>query len=73
MIKFIKKYFADRKARKEQIKAKSDEVILSYEILIQQYKLIQEKKSPLSKSQRDFVVRRINLAVARGHIKVDGA
>ena len=70
MISFIKKYFADRKKRNQQRKAKAKEVMLGYEILIQQYRLIEEKKSPLSKKQRDFVVNRINLAVARGHIKV---
>lgn len=42
-----------------------------YQKLINEYKLIQEKKSNLSRSEREMVVMRIKHLVAKGHLKVN--
>jgi hypothetical protein len=42
-----------------------------YQILIEQYNLIQSKESKLSKAKRDAVLLRVAHLVSKGHIKVD--
>ncbi len=44
-----------------------------YQKLINEYKLIQEKKSNLSRSEREMIVMRINHLVSKGHLKVNNA
>lgn len=67
---FIKNYFQRSKIRKEKRQEKVDQLVQSYEDLIQEYRWIQEKKSLLSKKRREFVVYRINHLIYRGHIKI---
>lgn len=55
-----------RKRREETLQR----VVGDYNKLIQEYRLIQEKKSTLSKSQRDFVILRIKHLIHKGHIVV---
>lgn len=71
MIQFIKKYFKKRAERKARIKAKLDSLIADYEKLLNEYRLIEEKKSILSFSQRQFVKSRVLYLIAKGHIVVN--
>ena len=57
------------KKRQPKIKAKIEQVTENYQSLIDEYKLIQEKKSKLSKSQRDEVIQKISFLIMKGHIK----
>jgi hypothetical protein len=57
------------KKKQPKIKAKIEEVTQSYDELIAEYRLIQEKKSKLSLSERLEVINRINHLVSKGHIK----
>lgn len=59
---------AERKKRQAKI---AEGVIKGYHELINEYRLIQEKKSTLSKSQRDFVELRIRHLISKGHIQVN--
>lgn len=63
-IKWYKKRLERKKAQKETTKR----VLEEYKQLIHEYRLIQEKKSKLSRSQRDFVVLRINHLISKGHL-----
>ncbi len=63
-----RKQIAARKQRQTQI---VEGVIEGYHELINEYRLIQEKKSTLSKSQRDFVELRIRHLISKGHIQVN--
>lgn len=67
---WIKNYFKNRKERKDRVKNQTEKVIESYQDLINEYRLIQEKKSKLSRSQRDFVEYRIKHLILKGHIQV---
>lgn len=42
-----------------------------YQKLIDEYELIKQKKSTLSKSQRDAITVRIAFLISKGHIKVN--
>lgn len=70
----ILEYFrkrAQKKAEKlKRIEAKINEVFEDYEQLLKEYALIEEKKSTLSKKERDFVVTRVMYLISKGHIKV---
>ncbi len=68
MIAAYRKRKADRKQRQAQ---KIESIIEGHHELINEYRLIQEKKSTLSKSQRDFVVLRIHHLISKGHIQVN--
>jgi uncharacterized membrane protein len=57
--------------RQPKIKAKIEQVTENYQSLIDEYKLIQKKKSKLSKSQRDEVLQRVSFLVMKGHIKIN--
>jgi len=57
--------------RQPKIKAKIEQVTENYQSLIDEYKLIQEKQSKLSKSQRDEVIQRVSFLVMKGHIKIN--
>ena len=67
----IKEFFRKRAENKARIKAKLDSVIDDYNNLINEYRLIQEKKSELSHSQRQFVVSRVLYLIKKGHIQVN--
>lgn len=60
-----------RRERKVRINAKTESVIKSYELLIADFKLIQEKKSTLSSTQRKSVVSRVYYLIKKGHIQVN--
>lgn len=53
------------------IKAKIEEVLKSYDVLIKQYELIQQRKSGLSANQRRKVEAQVKFLIAKGHIKVN--
>ena len=57
------------KKRQPKIKAKIEQVSENYQSLIDEYKLIQEKKSKLSKSQREEVIQKVSFLIMKGHIK----
>lgn len=67
----IKEFFRKRAEKKARIKAKLDSVLNDYNSLINEYKLIQEKKSRLSSSQRQFVIARVLYLIKKGHIQVN--
>jgi len=71
MISFIKNYFKKRADKKARIKAKTESLINDYEKLLNEYRLIQEKKSKLSYNQRQFVVSRVLYLIKKGHFKVN--
>lgn len=62
--------YKDRVETKKRRKQTITRVLESYDYLINEYQLIQEKKSSLSKSQRDFVSLRIKHLISKGHIQV---
>ncbi|OHT44433.1 hypothetical protein B0A71_12895 [Flavobacterium tructae] len=70
MIKNILNYFKKRKERKKAQKETIHRVINNYNELINELRLIQEKKSKLSKKERDFVELRIMHLISKGHIQV---
>ena len=67
----ILNHFKQKKLRKEARKATLVRVTGEYESLINEFRLIQEKKSQLSKSERDFVELRIIHLISKGHIQVN--
>jgi ribosomal protein S9 len=71
MKNLIKEFFKMRRERKVRINAKTESVIKSYELLIADFKLIQEKKSTLSSTQRKSVVSRVYYLIKKGHIQVN--
>lgn len=70
MIKAISNYFNKRKARKNAQKETIERVVNDYNSLINEFRLIQEKKSKLTRSQREFVELRIRHLISKGHIQV---
>jgi hypothetical protein len=71
MKNLIKEFFKMRRERKVRINAKTESVIKSYELLIADFKLIQENKSTLSSTQRKSVVSRVYYLIKKGHIQVN--
>lgn len=71
MLKFIKAFFRKRAEKKALQKAKTEKLINSYEYLIEQYGLIMEEKSNLSRRKRKEVVLTVAHLVAKGHIVVN--
>lgn len=67
----ITKFFQRRAEKKARIKAKLDSVLADYDKLLQEYKLIEEKKSKLSAYQRQMVKARIYYLITKGHIVVN--
>ena len=67
----IKEFFRKRVEKKTRIKSKLDSVINEYNSLINEYRLIQEKKSELPFAQRQFVVARVLYLIKKGHIQVN--
>jgi len=53
------------------IKTKIEETLQSYDVLINQYELIQQKKSELSAKQRKDVVELVNHLINIGHLKLN--
>ena len=64
-------FFKKRSEKKARIKAKTENLIKSYEVLIQEYNLIQEKKSKLPLLKRKSVVTRVAHLIAKGHIVIN--
>lgn len=71
MIQLIKAYFKKRAEKKARIKAKLESVLADYEKLLNEYRLIEEKKSKLSSNQRMLVKSRVLYLIAKGHIVVN--
>lgn len=63
---YFKKRGERRKAQKETVVRLTND----YNELINEFRLIQEKKSKLPRGQRDFVVLRIQHLISKGHIQV---
>ena len=59
------------KKKQPKIKAKIEQVTENYQSLIDEYQLIQNKQSKLTKSQRDEVVQKISFLIMKGHIKAN--
>jgi len=70
IINRIKAYFKDKKLKKINREATIKRVVNDYEALINEFRLIQEKKSKLSRSQRDFVELKIIDLISKGHVQV---
>lgn len=60
-----------RKAKKRRVKAKIENLKKDYQKLIDEFRLIQEGKSKLSRKKRDLVKLRIAYLIQRGHIIVN--
>lgn len=71
MLKCIKAFFRKRAEKKAKQEAKTKNLINSYEYLIEQYGLIMEEKSKLSRRKRKEVVLAVAHLVAKGHIVVN--
>ena len=71
MIKFIKAYLKKRAERKARIKAKLESVLADYDKLLNEFRLIEVKKSKLSFRHREFVKARVLYLIAKGHIVVN--
>lgn len=71
MLKCIKAFFRKRAEKKAIKKAKTESLINSYEYLIEQYGLIMEEKSKLSRRKRKEIVLAVAHLVAKGHIVVN--
>lgn len=69
-IAWFKKKLQERAEIKKRRKETLERVLADYNKLIEEYRLIQERKSTLSKKQRDFVVLRIKHLIHKGHIVV---
>jgi len=73
MRKIIKKFlffiFVFFRKKDSVIKTKIEETLKSYDVLINQYELIQQKKSELSAKQRKDVVELVNHLISIGHLK----
>ena len=71
IFKMIAAYRKRKAERKQRLAQKVESVIEEYNELIHEFRLIQEKKSTLSKRQRDFVELRIRHLISKGHIQVN--
>lgn len=67
----IKKWLLLRLLHKKVRKAKTERLIQDYNNLIYQFRLIQEKKSTLTRRERDDVENGIKHLISIGHIKVN--
>ncbi|MCC9066293.1 hypothetical protein [Flavobacterium piscisymbiosum] len=63
-------YFADRNRKSKARKAALNRAKSNYEALINELRLIQEKKSKLSRREREIVVLQIKYLISKGHIQV---
>lgn len=64
-------YFEKNSEKKQRVQQKTDSLINEYQDLIDEYRLIQEKKSKLSRSKRDFIEHRIKFLISKGHLKIN--
>ena len=71
MKNLITEFFKRRAEKKARIKAKIESVLADYEKLLNEYRLIEEKKSELSYYQRQLVRSRVFYLVSKGHINVN--
>jgi len=71
VISKIKRWFRIKALIKKVQKARTEKLIQEYNELIFQFRLIQEKKSPLSRKERDDVENGIKHLISIGHIKVN--
>ena len=70
ILKSISNYFQERNKSKETRKAALTRATRNYEALINELRLIQEKKSKLSRREREIVVLQIKYLISKGHIQV---
>ena len=63
----LKTFIFSNKGTKAKVSTLTDD----YEKLIDEFRLIQEKKSKLSKRERDFVELRIKHLIHKGHLNVN--
>lgn len=70
MLKLITDFFKKRNEKKQELKKKTDTLLEGYQDLINEYRLVQEKKSKLSNRQRILLEVRIRYLIAKGHIKI---
>jgi hypothetical protein len=68
---FIKKYFQKQREKKARIQSKVESVINDYEKLIEQYRAVQERRSGLSRKDREFVEMRVKYLVSKGHLTIN--
>ena len=71
IINKILNYFKNKKLQKEARKAAFIRAKINYEALINELRLIQEKKSKLNRKEREFVELRIKHLISKGHIVVN--
>lgn len=75
MKKILKKLFFPIyvffRKRNTVVKNKIEEVLKSYDELINEYELIKNKQSKLSANQRQEVQLKIAFLISKGHIKVN--
>lgn len=69
--KFLFSIFVFFRKRNTVIKTKINEVLKSYDELITEYDLIQQKKSKLSANKRRSVEAQVKFLIAKGYIKVN--
>jgi hypothetical protein len=67
----IKAFLLKRKLKKERIKFKIESVLADYDKLLNEYKLIEEKKSSLPFNQRLRVKSRVLFLISKGHIVIN--
>lgn len=63
-------YLKAVKEKKRQRRLKTEELVRSHQKLIHEFRLIQEKKSKLSKKGKARVELKIRKLIASGHIQV---
>lgn len=71
MKNLIKAFLEKRASRKARINAKLNSVLNDYKNLLNEYRLVQEGKSKLSRSERDFVKSRVQYLIRKGHIIIN--
>lgn len=66
-LNYFKKHQETKRLRKQTI----DRLTKDYNDLINEFRLIKEQKSKLSRRERDFVVLRIKHLISKGHIQIN--
>ncbi len=71
IIKELLNKIAERKAKKQRIKAKLESVLADYDKLIQEFKKIEENPSRFSKKYTFKIKSRVHYLISKGHIVVN--
>jgi len=71
IINKVSNYFNEKKKRKASRAATLARAHKNYQALINELRLIQEKKSKLSKREREIVEMQIRYLISKGHITVN--